>query len=91
MVDMVMMTKPDLSKREMGDFRAFHVRQTLSDRLEFFDREPDHPGIAGLLFRIPGITRLHVLSYEVVVFKGKAFTWEEIEPLVMEVLAPFTA
>lgn len=72
-------------------YRTYHVRQSLGDRVEIYSRAPGRPGIAGILFDIPGITIVHVSAYQVSVFKAKLYTWDEIEPAVMAALAPFVA
>jgi hypothetical protein len=88
------------SPNERDHFRIFHTRFIVSkSRIENFDkplrpsserylREVGEPGITLVrrIISIPGVIKVWIEPYEIAVEISKAYSFEEIEPKVLEAL-----
>jgi hypothetical protein len=76
-----------------SDVHVYHTRILLSNILRgpFPEEHPHDLTEAGtrardLLLTVPGLQSFLVNRYKLIVTKGEAFTWDEVEPQILEVL-----
>lgn len=71
-------------------FRVYHTKAQLTEALcEASElRSPDDGGLCMLLARLPGVEKAFLNRYKATVFIGDAWTWEEVEPKILEVSRP---
>lgn len=69
--------------------RIYHARVEMSDKYEHTERGfslPESEFFRQLLYT-PGVQSLHGKGYEVWIEKGKAFSWDEVESKITELIA----
>lgn len=74
---------------------AFHLRRRISNEIwmtvsGYLSREEDAPEpikkLVASLLKIRGVKDVSIKAYELTVHKADLFTWDKIQPRVMEVL-----
>jgi hypothetical protein len=72
-------------------FRVYHVREQLTEKqCEASELGPEQCGhVTNTIAKMPGVELCYVKRYQVTVHKAEMFSWEEVEPLVMEFLKCF--
>lgn len=69
--------------------RMYHARVEMTDEYDEGQRGLHQPQSAfySQLLSIPGVQTVFGNGYEVCIKKGGAFTWEEVEPKIKELIA----
>lgn len=82
-------------------FQVFHTNERISDRRYFdgdfrdgqlqpiLDRNPVPSAVNQFvteLYAVDGIEKVHLDVYEVTLYVGKAFTWQQVEPSVTRII-----
>ena len=85
-------TQPQVEMCQNPNARLYHVRHALTDTAILLDREQYHTatGIAEIILRIPGISGCYISSYQLHAYKARMYSWDEIEPHILEALRAFT-
>lgn len=66
--------------------RQYHTKVGLTDRSCECSQARDAGAFCRLIAELPGVANVFVSRYELTVFKGQAFTWDEVEPGIIEIL-----
>ncbi len=70
-----------------SNFRKYHTKMQLTE-LNIESSQGTDPGATCRLFgSLPGVAQCWVYRYCLEVEKGAAWTWEEVEPAIVEALA----
>ena len=79
---------PTIQIHPNKEMRSYYTRVELSDSWELAERGFSLPDstLLRMILGIRGVQKLMAAGYELTITKGGAFSWEEIEPEIIEIL-----
>lgn len=65
--------------------RSYHTKESLTEKtIEMYDGDlSDCGAVCETIGQMRGVTKCFVSRYSILVHKGEAFSWEEIEPEIL--------